>query len=174
MVRDARLFNASRAGGLARILGGSFDHSAIVGETVVGGFPTVKNSILDCHTISGRPTITNSRILDLVEIWDTPVIEGIIARDAVAIYGTARCVGPWTVGGRARIHEGTWTRPPRTLDLEFCYLTECRDDRILIDCRCRPRNWWIEHGHAYGHKNGWPAPFLEQAMRAILNWENLS
>jgi hypothetical protein len=124
-----------------------------------------------CKSISGTPQIFGSILRDLVEVWDSPRLVSVQLFDAVMVYGDARLFGPWTLGGFARLHEGDWMRPPRTVKLEHAYLTECIEGKITIECRCRSRAYWIEHGPKFGRRNDWTENQIEQTLEVIKNWQ---
>jgi hypothetical protein len=171
-VRDAWLINDSCADEDCQILGGTLDRAWVGGKTVVAGNPLLAaESLIACKRISGAPKIFNSILRDLVEVSDSPVLVHVQLLDAVMVYGRVRLLGPWTLGGFARMHEGDWMRPPRTVKLEHACLTECIEDKIMIECRCRTRAWWLQHGPKFGRRNDWTEDQIEQTLEVIKNWQ---
>jgi hypothetical protein len=169
-VRDARLFCHSTVGEQAQVYGGTFRHSFVGGRTVVAGAPDVQNSIIRAASISGTPRITNCRIEEAVEVWDSPTLTGVALRGGVYVYGDARLSGGWECGGLARIHEGDWRRPPVSVDLGFAVVTECVDGKVLIDCSCRRRDLWLKHGAGIARREGWTTGQYRQAMALLEAW----
>ena len=142
-LRDCKLTNNSHASQDCQIYGGIYRNSTIKGKTICAGDPLIVNSTLDCSEVSGRPTIYNAGLFGATEVCDSPLINGIIAEDAI-IYGEPSLLGTFIVTGR--VHEGTWTRPPKHIKLPWCELSECIFGKILLDCWCRPVEWWLRFG----------------------------
>lgn len=163
-LRDCKILDGSTATDTCQIYGGTYRGSIIKGRTICAGEPLVNNSTLDCLEVSGRPTIWNSDILGTTEICDTPVINGIIAQDAV-IYGSPLLLGTFTVTGR--VHEGTWTRPSKHIKLPWCDLSECIDGKVLLDCRCRTVDYWLRHGAKLAQRRDWSEDMVSVTLDTI-------
>jgi hypothetical protein len=171
-VRDAVLRNGSGAAGSCCIYEATLDEAYVAGRTIVAGREVFvgEKSIVECRSVSGRARITRSYVGGLVEVFDDAVVDQVYLDDAVMVYGNAKLFGPFVIAGFARIHEGTWSRAPLQLKLPHCHLTECIEDRILIECRCRTRAYWLRHGAAFGRRNGWTEDQIEETVEIIRGW----
>lgn len=168
LVRNARLLANSCADEQCRVLGGTFERTYIAGQTVIEGTPQVgEETILRCKTISGSPRIRHSRLEDIVEVFDEPMISEVYLYEAVTIRGNPMLIGPWICGGFALIHEGTWMRAPRQIKLEHCTVTECVGEKVLVDCRCHTPAWWERHGPKFARRNGWTGSQIEETLEAV-------
>lgn len=174
-VRDATLINQSCAADDSQILGGTLDRAYVGGKTITAGNPLLcDQTIAQCRSISGAPKIYSSVLTDIVEIWDTPQLVRVHLREGVYVYGDAKLFGPWELGGFARIHEGTWMRPPRYVKLEHAVVTECIEGRLLVECRCRTREWWLKFGPDLAQRDGWSEAQIEATMTAVRNFDALA
>lgn len=142
-LRDCKLYEGSIASGECQIYGGRFHNSTVTGRTIVAGNPCIRNSHADCSEVSGNTHIGGATLLGNTEICDSAIIIKATARDAI-IYGKCDIEGSFEVTGR--IHEGYWTRPPKHVKLPWCDLSECVDGKLLLDCWCRPVEWWLRFG----------------------------
>jgi hypothetical protein len=175
IVRDARLLNGSCADENCMILGGTLDRSYVGGKTVVAGDPLLaEETVVKCKVISGSPHIYHSMLGGIVEVCDEPTIAEVHLFDGVMVYGTAKLIGPWELGGFARIHEGDWMRPPLYVQLEHAVITECIDGKLLIECRCRTREYWLRHGPAFGRRAGWSEKQIEETFEAVMNFSQVA
>jgi hypothetical protein len=171
-VRGARLSCHSTAGGDAQVYGGTFTHAHVGSRVVVAGAPEVSNSIIRCASVSGAPVINNSVLEEAVEVWDAPVLDRVRLTGGVYVYGTAHLSG-FALGGFARVHEGEWTRPPLSVNLGFCVVTECVEGRVLVDCSCRVLSTWLKHAGAIGARNGMTREQVQLVVRLLEQWESL-
>lgn len=147
-LRDCELRNGSQAAGHSQIYGGKFYASSILGETICAGSPDVSDSILICSEVSGSPVLDHVHAVGNTEICDTPELVGtesepLLLTNAI-IYGSPCVHGDFKVTGR--VHEGTWTRAPKHIKLPWCDLSECIDGKMLLNCWCRPVEWWLRFG----------------------------
>lgn len=146
-LRDCELYS-SNATGRSQIYGGKYWRSTIGGQTICAGHPTVCDSILLCSEVSGTPTLDRVHATGNTEICDSPQLIGTAddyfrAQNAI-IYGNPIIQGAFTVTGR--VHEGTWTRAPKHVKLPWCHLSECINGKVILDCWCRPAEWWLRFG----------------------------
>jgi len=168
-LRDCELRLGSQARGECQVYGGRFYDSEIGGSTIVAGSPHVLNSILHCSEVSGTPRISYAYLVGGTEVCDSPHIVGtarsrIILDDAI-VYGSPKICGSFTV--RGRVHEGTWTRPPKHIKLPWCDLTECLDGKLLLDCRCRTIEYWLRHGPKLGKRFDWSHDMIDVTLETI-------
>ena len=183
-VRDATLLGLSHAtdgarifGGVHRdslfqdnvvITGGISDRSTYTGSVLVTGTPFIEESLIACKSVSGRARVHQSQLFDAVEIADDAEARNVTLGGNACVYGNARLEGPWTdLESFARIHEGTWTRPPHYVDLGFTVVTECVEGRILIGCRCRSLDYWKQHGTHFAQRMGWTDKQITEALSAL-------
>lgn len=175
IVRDARLLNGSCADEDCQIFGGTLDRAYVGGKTLVAGDPLLaEETIVKCKSISGRPRIFHSILGGIVDVFDEPTIAEVNLVDGVMVYGDAMLVGPWELGGFARIHEGVWCRPPRYVQLEHAVITECVDGKLLIECRCRTRDYWLKHGPKLARRDGWSEKQIEETFAAVRDFSQLA
>lgn len=151
-LRDCRLVVGSRAEESCQIYGGQYLNSTIAGHTICAGDPRVFNSTLRCSEVSGTPQIWNSDLVGTTEVCDSPVLNGVIAKDTI-IYGDPKITGTFTVTGR--IHEGVWLRPPKHIKLPWAEMTECVDGKLILACRCRTIDYWLRHGTKLARRWDW-------------------
>lgn len=163
-LRDCRLKDGSIAQGECQIYGGIYRGSTIKGRTVCAGYPLAVNCDLDCSEVSGVPTIYNSGLFGTTEVCDSPLINGIVADNAI-IYGSPSLLGTFKVTGR--VHEGTWTRPPKHIKLPWCDLSECIDGKLLLDCRCRTIEYWLRHGPKLAKRWDWSHDMIDVTLETI-------
>lgn len=175
-VRDARLLNGSCADLDCQILGGTLDRAYVGAKTIVAGNPLLaEETVAICKSISGAPKIYHSQLAGIVEIYDSPTIAEVHLFDGVLVYGTdTKLIGPWELGGFARMHEGTWLRPPLYIALEHAIITECVDGKLLIECRCRSRAWWLKFGPRFGRRYGWTEEQIAETQNAVENFDSLA
>lgn len=170
-VRDARLVNGAVADEYAQVYGGVLDRAYAGRQVVIAGAPLLADeTIARCRSISGTPKILHSRLEDLVEVFDSPLISEVYAHEAALIYGTAQLIGPFILGGFARVHEGVWLRPPIAVKLGHACITECIAGHILIECRCRTREYWLRHGPKFGRRRGWTEAEIAETYQVIEEW----
>jgi hypothetical protein len=167
-LRDCVLFDA-QASSNAQVYGGHYWLSTIGGETVCAGRPTVRNSILICSEVSGRPALNRVHAVGTTEICDNPVLIGtdddyLVLSNAI-IYGNPVIQGAFTVTGR--VHEGVWTRPPKHIKLPWCDLSECVNGKMLLDCYCRPVEWWLRFGPRIAKKWDWNQDQIDVTLETI-------
>jgi hypothetical protein len=174
-VRDARLEDESCADEQCQIFGGTLRRSYVLGQTIVAGNPLIADeSVLKCKSVSGRAQLFNAKLGGIVEVWDQPTIANVHLFDAVMVFGNARLFGEWELGGFARIHENVWMRPPAWYKMDHCVITECVEGKLLIDCRCRTREWWLRFGPAHARRAGWSEVEIEETLCAVKDFEELS
>lgn len=171
IVRDARLVNESCADEHCKIFGGTLDNAYVAGSTIVAGDVFIgERSVARCKAISGHARVTRSQLEGIVEVFDDAIVDQVRLSDGVMVYGNAKLWGPWELGGFARIHEGLWWRAPITVELDHTCVTECVNGRIIIECRCRTREYWLKHGPAFGRRAGWTEAQVEAAFNVIKEW----
>jgi hypothetical protein len=174
-VRDARLLNGSCADGDCQIYGGTLDRAYVGGRTVVAGSPLLcEETVVQCKAITGAAKLIHAHLGGIVEIFDAPTIAEVHLFDGVMVYGTPKLIGPWELGGFSRIHEGAWTRPPLYVPLEHTYITECVDGKLLIECRCRSREYWLRHGPNFGRRAGWSESQILETVNAVEHFNELA
>lgn len=105
---------------------------------------------------------------------EKPCAEGVDLRSCT-IEGNVKLVGPWSIDGPARMHEGEWYRPPRFRVITsengiFAVLTECISGRALIACNCQDMRRWLRSGPRLGRFLGWPAGLVREAAITFEEW----
>lgn len=174
-IRDARLLNASVADEDCQIYGGTLDQSYVGGRTVLAGSPLLcEQTVVKCKAITGKARLYHAQASGIVEIFDSPTVAEVHLFDGVMVYGSPKLIGPWELGGFSRIHEGTWTRPPLFVALTHTYVTECVADKLLIECRCRTRAYWLRHGPAFGRRCGWSEEEIQKTLFAVAYFDELA
>lgn len=174
-VRDARLLNASCVDEDAQVFGGVLDQAYVGGRTIVAGNAFLgEQTIARCCSITGNARVTRSRIEGVVRIYDDAVVDQVRLFDGLMVYGTARLYGPWQLGGFSRLHEGVWYRPPRYVELDHAVITECVDNRLLIECKCKPKTWWLRFGTAFGRRQGWTDEQIAITFDAVENFSRVA
>lgn len=172
-LRDCRLEADSHACDLAQLYGGRLIRSRVHGHTIIAGSPLIKSSIIDCNEVSGRAYLDTVVTTGTTEICDAPTLIGglcapLVLHDAV-IYGQPSIIGSFTVTGR--VHEGTWTRAPKQIQLPWCDLSECvvKDGEpcVLLDCRCRSISYWRKHGPKLARRWGWSQDMIDVTLTTI-------
>lgn len=165
-LRDCELLDGTMAEGRCQVYGGEYRQSRIKGATICAGRPLVAGCDVDCSEVSGTAKMLFCRLTGNTEVCDSPKIIGSHLENAI-IYGSPTIIGDFTVTGR--IHEGTWTRPPLHVKLQWCDLTECVDGKVLLNCYCRRADWWLRFGPKVAAKWDWSPEMVEITLDAIRN-----
>lgn len=168
-LRDCRLEGDSHACNLAQIYGGRLIRTRVHGHTIIAGSPLIKSSIIGCNEVSGRAYLDTVVATGMTEICDAPTLIGglcapLVLHDAV-IYGQPSIIGSFTVTGR--VHEGTWARAPKHIELPWCDLSECVNGKILLQCYCRPAEWFLRFGYRLAAKWSWSDDMIAVTMDTI-------
>lgn len=169
-IRDAEVVESVIAEN-ARVFGGKFFRSYAGKNVVVAGNPFVRESIISCRNITGKPSITRSVILGNAEVADEAILIGtterpLLVKENALVYGNAELRGGFDIYGKMRINSGVWTRPPHYVDLGFCSITESKLG-AMIDCRDRTFDYWFKHGPRLAERWGWKKEHIVSALLAL-------
>ena len=170
-IRDAELYDCVVSGN-ARVFGGRFHRSAIGKDVVIGGYPTVSDSVLVNSNISGTPVLMNCLLKDFAQVADSVIIGGlslsepIIVEETASVYGDAVLMGSFKVGGKMRIASGVWTRAPKYIDLGYTCITESELGAI-IDCRDRTLEYWFKYAMKQGLRFGYTESQIHGVLAAL-------
>lgn len=169
-LRDCRFEHGSRARDSCQIYGGEFHESEVWGGTIVAGHPQIFRSTLNCSEVSGTAYLGEVFATGNTEICDSPRLLGDATLGRITlfnaiIYGSPHIQGSFEVTGR--VHEGTWTRPPKHIKLPWCDLSECVDGKMLLNCYCRPVVWWLRFGPRIAKKWNWSQDMIDVTLDTI-------
>lgn len=167
-LRDCNLYSSSLVSDSAQVYGGEFHSSHVAGTTIVAGSPFVSSSLLRCSEVSGGPTLDHVIAYGITEICDRPQIRNVTLMDAI-VYGNPTIEGGSNVTLTGRIHEGHWTRAPKHVKLGWCDLSECVDGKMLLNCYCRPVEWFLRFGRRLAAKWDWSEDMIEITLATIRN-----
>ena len=166
-LRDCKLYDQSSAEDYCQVYGGEFHRSIIKGQTIVAGSPYVEKSVLWCSEVSGKPSIKRSYLYGNTEVCDSPTIYHAQLCNAI-VYGSPAIDGSLNRAVfTGRIHEGVWTRPPKHIELGWCSLTECIDGKIILACRCRSKEYWVDHGAKLAKRWEWSDEQIKITLETI-------
>ncbi len=172
-LRDCEVLSYSVVTGNARVFGGTVVNSYVGGDIVVAGDPGIINSILTNRSVTGRAMLNYVVADRFAEVSDSADIHGlsksdpIFLTDAALVYGKAKLKGSFILSGQCRVHEGEWFRAPKHVNLGFMGVTECVDGKVLVDCRCRPAEYWIKFGAKLGRRWGWSEQQIAATIQAV-------
>ena len=155
----------------AKIFDSIVHNSTIIGESRLD-HSQITRATID-HVIAEKSfiadaSVSNSYLHDTVVAslkGQTPLVRGVVLR-GVVVEGNAVLQGPWRLEGAARIPTGTWTRPPRFIEIRgenlFVGVTESTDGYALIACRRKPIKQWFRAGPRLGRILGWSTGEVKQ------------